>query len=138
MAKIKITEYLQIDLETEQWQCRSCNNDLISARENFKRGLLVYDRDPRQIHKPLLDPERYEFTFSPDPDWCRILEFYCPSCGTMVEAEYTVPGHPPIHDLELDIDALKRRWEGKEQIIDQDENLPTPDPRRDLGHSHNH
>jgi acetone carboxylase gamma subunit len=138
VAKIKITEYLQIDLETEQWQCRSCSNDLISAREDFKRGLLVYDRDPREIHKPLLDPERYEFTFSPDPDWCRILEFYCPKCGTMIDTEYTVPGHPPIHDLELDIDALKRQWEGKEQVIDQDENLPTPDPRRDLGHSHSH
>lgn len=138
MAKIKITEYLQIDLDTEQWECRSCGKNLISAREDYKRGLLVYDRDPREIHKPLLDPERYEFTFSPDPEWCRILEFYCPSCGTMIEAEYTVPGHPPLHDLEFDIDALKRRWEGKEQIINQDADLPTPDPRRDLGHSHSH
>ena len=29
-----------------------------------------------------LDPERYRFTFSPDPEWVRILEFCCPKCGT--------------------------------------------------------
>jgi hypothetical protein len=27
----------------------------------------------------------------------------------MVETEYTVPGHPPVHDIELDLDALQAR-----------------------------
>jgi len=111
--KVHITEYLRIDLDTEKWECRRCNHVMGGARDNYKRGLLVYDRDPREIHKPLLDPARYDRTYSPDPSWCRILEYYCPQCGTMVEAEYLPPGHPPLHDIELDIDALKAQWQDR-------------------------
>jgi acetophenone carboxylase len=39
----------------------------------------------------------------------RILEFYCPGCGTQVETEYLPPGHPITHDIEIDIDRLKER-----------------------------
>ena len=106
---VLITEYLRIDLDTETWECRRCDRALGSARDSCKRGLLVYDRDPTEIHRPLLDPRKYERTFAPDPAWCRILEYYCPGCGTIVEAEYVPPGHPPLRDIELDIDALKQR-----------------------------
>ena len=111
-----------------------------NARENYKRGLLVYDRDPREVHPPKLDPARYEYTFAPDPAWCRILEYYCPKCGTLVEAEYTVPGAPPLHDIELDIDSLKRRAHlyVEEGQLTKDASLSVPDPRRHLGHSHQH
>ena len=138
--KIVITEYLRIDLDSEMWECRNCSRPLIGARQNYKRGLLVYDRDPREIHAPKLDPERYEYTFAPDPAWCRILEFYCPGCGTLVEAEYTVPGHPPLHDIDLDIDSLKRRAADFVQEGDRPDraDLPVPDPRSHLGHHHHH
>ena len=111
--KVLITETLRIDRGTEQWECRRCGHEHGSARDNYKRGLLVHDRDPREVHKPLLDTQLYERTYSPDPKWCRILEYYCPDCGTMVEAEYLPPGHPPLHDIELDIDALKEQWKGR-------------------------
>ena len=90
--------------------CRRCGHDLASARGNYKEGTLVHDRDPREIHRPLIDPERYEFTFAPDPAWCRILEYYCPGCGTQVETEYLPPGHPPVFDMQIDVDALKTQW----------------------------
>ncbi|HET9692761.1 MAG TPA: acetone carboxylase subunit gamma [Steroidobacteraceae bacterium] len=114
--KVLITEYLRIELDTEQWECRRCGHELGDARDNYKRGLLVYDRDPREIHKPLLDPKLYDRTYSPDPAWCRILEYYCPQCGTMVEVEYLPPGHPPVRDIEFDIDALKEQWKGREEV----------------------
>jgi len=113
MKKVLITENLRIDLDSEQWECRSCEAELISARDNYKRGLLVYNRDPREIHKPLLDPTKYKLTYSPDPEWCRILEYYCPKCGSMIETEYVPPGHPPLRDIELDIDALKAQWKDR-------------------------
>ena len=116
--KVLVTEYLRIDLERELWQCRRCERDLVGARENYKRGLLVYDRDPREIHPPLLDTKLYERTYSPDPAWCRILEYYCPGCGTMVEVEYLPPGHPPLHDIELDIDALKEQWRDRPEVVE--------------------
>ncbi len=111
MAKhsVAITEYLEIDLDAERWHCRRCGHDIGSARLPYKEGLLVYERDPREIHRPILDPDKYEFTYAPDPSWCRIIEFYCPSCGTMMENEYLPPGHPLTNDIELDIDKLKQR-----------------------------
>jgi acetone carboxylase, gamma subunit len=116
--KVLVTEYLRIDLDREMWQCRRCERDLVGARENYKRGLLVSDRDPREVHKPLLDPKLYQRTYAPDPAWCRILEYYCPNCGTMVEVEYLPPGHPPIHDIDFDIDTLKQQWRDREEIVE--------------------
>jgi acetone carboxylase gamma subunit len=142
--RVLITEYLRINLDTEMWECRRCGHEHISARENYKRGMLVYDRDPTEIHKPLLDTKLYERTYSPDPKWCRILEYYCPQCGTMVEAEYLPPGHPPLYDIELDIDALKLQWkdreEVKEPVIGPDLALEKVKNNRALhaGHEHGH
>lgn len=116
MKKVLVTENLRIDLDSEQWECRACAAELISARDNYKRGLLVYDRDPREIHKPLLDPNKYALTYAPNPAWCRILEYYCPKCGTMIETEYLPPGHPPIRDIELDLDALKLQWQDRPEV----------------------
>ena len=94
--KVLVTENLRIDLDTELYECRHCGTELVSARESYKRGLLVYNRDQREIHQPLLDPSKYPRNYSPNPDWCRILEYYCPKCGTMMETEYLPPGHPPL------------------------------------------
>ena len=105
-STIRITEYLDLDLEREQWLCNRCGRVLGPARENYKKGCLVYDRDPREIHAPLVSGE---FNFSPDPLWVRIVEFYCPGCGTQVETEYLPPGHPITQDIEIDLDRLKDR-----------------------------
>jgi len=117
--RVPMTEYLLIDLDTERWVCRVCQHDLGDAHGNYKPGTLVYDRDPREIHQPILDPERYEFTFSPDPSYCRILEFYCPGCATQLETEYVPPGHPPTVDMVWDVDALRRQW--RERGVDAEE-----------------
>lgn len=113
MSKRQITEYLDIDIEREMWCCHRCGSDLISAKENYKKGCLIYERDPTTIHEKF-GPHR-EYNFSIDPDWCRIIEFYCPNCGTMVENEYLPPGHPITRDIELDLEKLKKKHleEGK-------------------------
>ena len=104
--KVRITEYLDIDLEKELWCCNRCGYELNSARDNYKKGCLVFDRDPTTVYNPLIEET---FTFAPDPEWIRIVEFYCPSCGTMIENEFLPPGHPITHDIELEIEALKKR-----------------------------
>jgi acetone carboxylase gamma subunit len=109
VKRVAITEYLAIDLGTERWHCRPCGHEIGPARASYKEGLLVYDRDPREIHHPILD-SNYPYTYAPDPKWVRILEFYCPACGTMIENEYLPPGCPITHDIELDIDGLKARY----------------------------
>jgi acetone carboxylase gamma subunit len=104
----QITEYLEIDFETEQWLCVVCGHSLGSARGNYKHGCVVWERDPTEIHRPMVDGH---YTFAPDPRWCRILEFICPQCATLLEVEYLPPGHPITHDIELDIDAVKQQTE---------------------------
>lgn len=104
--KVRITEYLDIDLEREYWCCNRCGCELFSARDNYKKGCLIAEKDPDTIYPPVIDGE---FTFAPDPEWIRIVEFYCPRCGTMIDNEFLPPGHPITHDMEIDIASLKRR-----------------------------
>jgi acetone carboxylase gamma subunit len=106
--KVRITEYLEIDLEKEAWCCQRCGHELIGARENYKRGCLAAERPMTEVHPLLVDGQAY--SFSPDPDYCRLVEFYCPECGIMIENEYLPPGHPITHEIELDVDSLKRRY----------------------------
>ena len=48
----QITEYLEIDLDTEQWHCVTCAQTLGSARDNYKEGCLVWERDPARGAPP--------------------------------------------------------------------------------------
>jgi acetone carboxylase gamma subunit len=112
--RLRVTEYLDLDLDGEQWLCNRCGHAIGPARESYKRGCLLYDRDPREIHPPLVPGP---FSFSPDPLWVRIVEFYCPGCGAQVETEYLPPGHPITHDIEIDLDSLKERLSKGEFVI---------------------
>lgn len=106
MARVQITPYLDVDLDTEDWVCRVCDEVIADAAANYKTGCLLAERDPTEVHNPEIDEA---YTFAPDPEWVRIVEFYCPGCGTMVENEYLPPGHPITHDIELDLERLRER-----------------------------
>ena len=106
-GRVAVTEYLEIDLGSETWHCRRCRHALGSARRSYKEGCLVHARDPRTLYPPEVEGERY--SFAPDPTLCLLVEFYGPGCGTLVETEALPPGHPPSHDIELDLDSLRRR-----------------------------
>ena len=132
---VPMTEYLEIDLERELWRCRRCAHDIGSARAPYKEGLLGYIRNPREIHKPILNPELYSFTFAPDANWVQILEYYCPGCGVMVEVEYLPIGHPPVVDMEFDLDALKLQWKDRKPLSEAE--LAGPN-LAGSSHSHHH
>lgn len=98
-----ITEYLAIDLDEERWVCRRCSQKLGPAGENYKKGLRIRVRDPRDVHSSGLSEAR----FYPDPEWCQLVEMFCPSCAVLIEVEYLPPGHPLTHDIQIDLKALK-------------------------------
>lgn len=108
---IRFTEYLDLDLNNETWICHDCGHELISARENYKKGCLVADREPADVHPPVMAGD---YGFVPDAAWVHVLEFYCPSCSRQIEVEYLPPGHPVTHDIEVDLDALKSRVDNRE------------------------
>ena len=132
--KYTATEYLNINLETQNWECRVCDRVHGSARDNYKKFMKIYKRNPQDIHRPKLNPDLYEFTFSPDPRVCTIYEFVCPGCGTMIDVEYTVPGAMPLHDFELDIDALVQRMAGQTPVSDVGEGVDVTDALRAGAH----
>lgn len=121
--RLRFTEYLDLDVDRELWVCRRCGRELGSARRSYREGCLVYDRDPREIHPPLVDAQ---YSFAPDPEWIRILEFYCPGCGTQLETEYLPPGHPITHDIEVDLDSLRARLGRGELVINEESRLEPP------------
>lgn len=102
--RLQVTPHLDVDPDEAVWICRHCDTQLCSTDENYKHGCLVAERNPREVHRATIEGE---YTFAPDPEWCRIVEFYCPDCGTMIENEYLPPGHPVTDDIDLDIDALR-------------------------------
>lgn len=102
--KVQITEALDIDLEKEVWCCNRCGVTLISAKENYKKGCLIAERNPLEVHRPIVEQE---FNFAPSPEWCSIIEYYCPECGVLFDVEYLPPGHPITHDIEIDLAKLK-------------------------------
>jgi acetophenone carboxylase len=101
--KRRITENLDLDLEKLQWMCHGCGHELGPAKENFKRGCLISQRSPHEVWRPMVEGEH---SFSFNPGWARLVEFYCPSCALMIDVELLPPGHPITHDIDLDLDAL--------------------------------
>ena len=111
MTKLNVTRYLDIDLEKEMWVCNRCNEELYSARDSYMKGCLVYERPGSELYgAPIqIGPDQL-VRYAPDPNFMRILEFYCPKCGVMLEVRYLPPGHPIAVDIELDIDKLKEKY----------------------------
>lgn len=96
-----ITEYLALDLDAETWSCRSCGASLGGARANYKEFCLIRERVPAEVYPP-------KWGYAADSDWCTVREFYCPHCGVMMDVTYQPPGYPIVHDIELDLDAMKQ------------------------------
>lgn len=111
MTKMRITETVEIDLDKEMWCCNRCHAEICSAREPYIKGCLVYERPAGEIYGPPIPVKQDSATISyaPDPDFMRIVEFYCPECGAIITIQYLPPGHPVVTEIELDIDKLKER-----------------------------
>lgn len=103
LRRRQVGEYLGLDVDEEVFFCWKCDRELGAARDvNFKQYLLINERPPSEVYPPWPG-------FSGRDDMCVIREFYCPGCGTMMETECVPPGHPVMHDLEIDIDSLRQR-----------------------------
>lgn len=117
---LHVAEYLDADLDAERWLCHTCGHDIAPLRGDYKRGLLVAERDPVEIHDPGVVGD---YTFAPSSDWIRIIEFYCPKCGRQIECEYLPPGHPLTVDTELDVDSIKGRIADGTAVINDEGKL---------------
>jgi len=62
--------------------CSRCEHVYAEAAQDYKLYALIYERDPGEIYPGYL---------APDKDWAVYREFYCPGCGTQIEAEQCPP-----------------------------------------------
>ena len=114
MAKKRVTESLDIDLDSEMWCCHSCGAEIHSAREPYFKGSLVYERPASEIYGDAFQlSKEVSISYNPNPDYMRIVEFYCPGCGALFSVQYLPPGHPVPVDIQLDIDKLKEKERSK-------------------------
>jgi len=111
-VKRRITENLDIDTGSLTWHCHRCGGALGPASANYKQGCLIDARDPREVWRPLIEEE---YNFSYDPEWMRLVEYYCPGCGTLIELDVLPPGHPIPHDIELDLAQLAKKPAAEEE-----------------------
>jgi hypothetical protein len=54
----------------------------------------------------------------------------------MMETEYLPPGHPPLRDIEFDIDALKEQWKDREEVLVPPIGNEPPQSKRRHQHRH--
>ncbi len=92
---LEITPYIKIVEDAKGGKyavCSSCGHVYCGAEENFKLYALIHDRDPKDIQRSYLGP---------DKDWMIYREFYCPGCGSQIEVEATPACVPILHNIEL-------------------------------------
>jgi hypothetical protein len=73
--------------------CSKCDFAYSDVSEDYKLYCLIYERDPAEV---------YPRHLAPDKDWALYREFYCPQCGTQIEAEQCPPCMPIIQEAKLD------------------------------------
>jgi acetone carboxylase gamma subunit len=82
-----------------------CGHEFCDYRDNWKLHALIYVRDTEEALS-----EIYPKLMAPDPKWQVLREYYCPSCGTLLEVEAPTPWYPVIHNWEPDIETFYREW----------------------------
>jgi acetone carboxylase gamma subunit len=65
-----------------------------------------------------------------------IYEFYCPGCGTRLDVEYTVPGHMPLPDIDLDVDSIKQMLAGFSGVLTAGAGEDVTTRLREAAHNH--
>jgi len=110
MGKVRVTESLDIDLDSEKWCCHACGTAMNSAREPYMKGSLVYEKPTNELYGDTIKLSKdTSISYSPNPDYMRLIEFYCPGCGALLSVQYLPPGHPIPTDIQLDVDKLKAK-----------------------------
>lgn len=77
----------------------TCGHEFCDYRKNWKMDALIYVRDTGEKMEEVL-------TYTADPEWCVIREYYCPGCHIQLEVEAVPPGYPVLFDFLPDLEAF--------------------------------
>ena len=76
-----------------------CGHEFGDYRINWKDNALIYIRDTAEKLEEIFPGPR-----KCNPEWMHIREYYCPTCGILLEVENLPLGYPIIFDFLPDLD----------------------------------
>ena len=79
----------------KRWCCAGCANDLGPTSENYKLACTMLESPVTASNPHVGDPKRY---IDPVPVF---RQFFCPSCGRLIENEIALSGDPILQDIEI-------------------------------------
>ncbi|MFM7255388.1 MAG: hydantoinase B/oxoprolinase family protein [Betaproteobacteria bacterium] len=79
----------------KRWCCAGCANDLGPATENYKLACAMLESPVTASNPHVGDPSRY---IDSKPVF---RQFFCPSCGLLIENEIALSGDPILRDIEV-------------------------------------
>lgn len=92
--------------KTNEWVIKcSCGHEYCAPEENWKLHANIYVRDTKEKME-----EVYPNLLAADTSWQVYREYYCPTCGIMLDVEAPTPWYPVIHDFEPNIEAFYKEW----------------------------
>ena len=95
MTRRRLDAHLDVDVDSGEVVCRTCEEALCGADENYKLHALC-ERLPVAEAGPLVnDPATYV------DDDLEFRRFYCPGCATQLATELIEADREPVHEVEL-------------------------------------
>ncbi len=96
---MRIHEYLEIVEKDGEMviRCLKCGYIFGSAKENYKKGCLLREREFKEVMNPM-------FCLSKEGAFERLQEFICPGCGILLEVDVVVPEleqDPILWDIQI-------------------------------------
>ena len=132
--RVPMTEYLEIDLDTERWLCRRCGYDLASGAAATRRGrwctTATLARYTGRCSTRRGTSSRSRPTRRGAGSSNLLSELRHDDRGGISAAR-----HPPTFDMEIDVDALKAYWARRSADA---VSACAPDVPVNLGHAHQH
>ncbi len=77
----------------------TCGHEFGDYRNTWKKDAVVYVRNTEGSFDEIYPGPR-----KCDVTWMELREYYCPTCGTLLEIEAVPPGYPMVFDFLPDLD----------------------------------
>jgi len=102
VIRMRIHEYLELDMDSQTISCSECDEELCDASQNYKEHSVLYARPIAEADPGFLPPTKVLQGASD----IELRQFCCPNCATLFDSEVSPEDAEILHDVELDMEQL--------------------------------